>query len=92
MPEISTASQSGREHLLRAHPDLTGYGLDAVLKERLDKWERETERKLENIFPFREEQRAYENAMHDVLADSVDRDSLINDIRDCPVLDDYQRD
>ena len=91
MREISEASRSGREQLLLAHPDLAEAGLDDVLKERFEEWEKETEKNLENLFPFREEQRAYENAMHDVLSETVDPDSLMNDISNCPVLERYRR-
>ena len=92
MRDIAEAARSGREQLLQTHMNLTDAGLDGVLRERFDKWEKETERELENIFPLREEQRAYENAMHDVLSDSVDPDSLSSDIRGCQILDGYLKD
>ena len=92
MRDIAEAARSGREQLLQTHMNLADAGLDGVLRERFDKWEKETERELENIFPLREEQRAYENAMHDVLSDSVDPDSLSSDIRGCQILDGYLKD
>ena len=91
MREISEAAESGRRQLLQAHPELAEAGLDGILGERFAQWESETERNLENIFPFREEQRAYENALHDVLSEYVDPEALSNDIRTCPALEGFQR-
>ena len=91
MREISEAAESGRRQLLQAHPELAEAGLDGILGERFAQWESETERTLENIFPFREEQRAYENALHDVLSEYVDPEALSDDIRTCPALEGFQR-
>ena len=91
MREIAAAAEQGREQLLRSHQVLSDAGLGDILAERFGKWEKETERNLENIFPFREEQRAYENAMHDTLSDTVDAQSLLKDISNFKDLDGYLR-
>ena len=57
MRDIAEAARSGREQLLQTHMNLADAGLDGVLRERFDKWEKETERELENIFPLRDRKR-----------------------------------
>ncbi len=74
-----------------AHPDLADQGLEEALEPRFAEWAEKTRRELDNVFPFLEEQRSYENAMHDYLSDNVQPGTLMSDIGMCGGLERYQR-
>ncbi len=88
---VGEFSRKGREQLLLAHPDLAESGMEEAMAPRFEDWEERTREELDRVFPFREEQRAYENAMHDYLSDSVSPDTLLSDIELCDGLERFQR-
>lgn len=87
---IDGFSDSAAEQLMSSHADLLDLGMGEALAPRLERWRKETHAELGRIFPFREEKRAFENAVHDSRSENVDREILAHDISNCGCLERYQ--
>lgn len=88
---IGGFSDSAAEQLMSSHPELVESGLGDALAPKLERWRKETHAELGRIFPFTEEKRAFENALHDSLSEYVDRDMLAHDISNCGCLERFQQ-
>ncbi len=88
---IGRYAGEGMEQLLLAHPDLVDDGMEDALSPKFSEWEERTRRSMEETFPFREEQRGYENAMHDYSSGRADRETLMSDISNCSGLERYRK-
>ena len=88
---VGQYADEGMQKLLLAHHDLVDAGMEEALSPKFSDWAERTRRSLEEVFPHREEQRSYENALHDYSSGRAVRETLISDIANCKGLERYQK-